>query len=240
MTPNWKRYERQVILPNFGLVEQALLFKAKILVIGAGGLGCPALLYLAAAGIGKIGIVDFDLVAESNLHRQILYSQQDIGSNKAITAAEKLSLSYPDCTLVSYPEKLTQHNANELIASYDLVLDGCDNFDTRYLIDDVCLAQNKPWIYASVSRFEGQLAVFNCHDKTGTKAHYRNLFANKPSNESVLNCAEAGVIGVLPGIIGSMQAVEAIKVIAQIGVPLANKLLTYNALTHQIYQTQIV
>jgi len=240
MTINWKRYERQIILPNFGLVQQDLLFKAKILFVGAGGLGCPALLYLAAAGIGEIGIIDFDLVAESNLHRQILYTQQDIGSNKAITAAEKISHSYPDCVVKSFPKKLNITNANELIAAYDLVIDGCDNFDTRYLIDNVCIAQNKPWIYASVSRFEGQLAVFNYADTSGTKAYYKNLFANKPSNESVLNCAEAGVIGVLPGIIGSMQALEAIKIIAKIGSPLANSLLTYNALTHQMYQTQIV
>lgn len=240
MAMNWKRYERQIILPNFGLVQQEKLAKAKILVVGAGGLGCPALLYLAAAGIGEIGIIDFDTVAESNLHRQILYNAKDIGSNKAMVAGEKIALAYPDCVVKTYPKKLSIQNATEIISSYQLIFDGCDNFETRYLIDEVCKQQNIPWIYASVSRFEGQVSVFNLPDANGIKAYYTHLFADKPSNESVLNCAEAGVLGVIPGIIGNMQALEAIKVIAQLGQPLANELLTYNGLSNQMYKTKIL
>jgi adenylyltransferase/sulfurtransferase len=240
MAINWKRYERQIILPNFGLVQQEKLAKAKILVVGAGGLGCPTLLYLAAAGIGQIGIIDFDTVAESNLHRQILYTSKDIGSNKAIVAGEKITMAYPDCLVKTYAEKLDEKNASLIFTNYDLILDGCDNFETRYLIDEVCKQQNIPWIYASVSRFEGQVSVFNLPDANGIKAYYTNLFADKPSNESLLNCAEAGVLGVLPGIIGNMQALEAIKVLSQIGQPLANILLTFNGLNNQIYTTQIV
>lgn len=240
MAINWKRYERQIILPNFGLVQQEKLAKAKILVVGAGGLGCPALLYLAATGIGQIGIIDFDTVAESNLHRQILFTYEDIGSNKALVAGEKITKAYPDCLVKTYREKLDEKNAPLIISNYDLIIDACDNFDTRYLIDEVCKQQNIPWIYGSVSRFEGQVSVFNFPDSNGKIAYYKNLFTNKPNEASVLNCAESGVLGVIPGIIGNMQALEAIKVIAQIGQPLANVLLIYNGLTNQMYKTQIL
>ncbi|GGN02961.1 thiazole biosynthesis adenylyltransferase ThiF [Dyadobacter beijingensis] len=226
-----KRYARQIIMPEMGLAGQEKLRAGKVAVVGAGGLGCPVLQYLVAAGVGQIGIIDDDTVDLTNLHRQILYSAHDVGQNKAITAVEKLSVLNPFVQLVAYPDRLNAENAADLLSGYDLVIDGSDNFETRYLVNDFCVALGKPFIFGSILRFEGQVSVFNYHGGPT----YRCLF---PDAEEGDNCAEAGVMGVLPGIIGTYMANEAIKVIAGIGEPLSGKLLVINTLTnsHSIFQ----
>ncbi|MEO6721652.1 MAG: molybdopterin-synthase adenylyltransferase MoeB [Ferruginibacter sp.] len=232
----YERYQRQLILKGFGETGQQKLLAAKVLVVGAGGLGCPALQYLAAAGIGNIGIVDDDVVALSNLHRQVLFSTNDIGLSKAIKATEVLHLLNPCIQVTAHNERLTPYNALDIIREYDIVIDGTDNFASRYLINDACVLLNKTLVYGAVSQFEGQVAVFNSNANNGAKAaNYRDLFPAPPKDSEVLNCAEAGVLGVLPGIIGTMQASETIKLITGIGTPLVNSLLTYNALTNQVY-----
>ncbi|WP_221390888.1 HesA/MoeB/ThiF family protein [Dyadobacter sp. NIV53] len=221
-----KRYSRQIILPELGLSGQEKLKAAKVLVIGAGGLGCPVLQYLTAGGVGTIGIVDDDIVTISNLHRQILYSAEDIGKGKAQTAREKLSLSNPFINFNIFPLRLDSENASAIIANYDLVIDGSDNFPTRYLANDTCVELDKSLVFGSILRFEGQLSVFNY--KGGPT--YRCLF---PEAEEGDNCAEAGVIGILPGIIGTYMANEAIKIICGIGEPLSGKLMVINSLTNE-------
>ncbi|WP_439555573.1 molybdopterin-synthase adenylyltransferase MoeB, partial [Dyadobacter sp.] len=220
-----KRYSRQILLPEVGLTGQEKLKSAKILVVGAGGLGCPVLQYLTAAGAGEIGIIDHDHVEVTNLHRQILYSEADLGKKKAVTAAEKLSILNGFVKFTPYPVQLTESNAAEIVSKYDLVIDGSDNFDTRYLVNDTCVKLNKTWVFGSILRFEGQVSVFNYHNGPT----YRCLF---PDAEEGDNCAEAGVIGILPGIIGTYMANEAIKVICEIGEVLSGKLLLINALTN--------
>ena len=235
-----ERYHRQIILKNFGEAAQQKLLHAKVLVIGAGGLGCPALQYLAGAGAGTIGIADNDAVSLSNLHRQILFSVQDIGKNKAFIAKEKLRQLNPEITIHAIAEKINTDNALRIIADYDYILDGTDNFSSRYLINDACVLLNKPLIYGAVSQYEGQVAVFNIADKDGIKVNYRDIFQQKPKEGEILNCAEAGVLGVLPAIIGTIQATEIIKLIAEIGQPLINQLLTYNILTQEIFTLDIL
>jgi adenylyltransferase/sulfurtransferase len=238
MTENelYERYQRQLILKGFGESGQRKLLAASVLVIGAGGLGCPALQYLVAAGIGNIGIVDDDTVALSNLHRQVLYTTGDTGFAKASKAKERLQQLNPNSKIDAYEKRLTTENAFEIIKSYDIVIDGTDNFATRYMINDACVLLNKPLVYGAVSQFEGQVAIFNTSDGKGTKpVNYRDLFPVPPKDGEVLNCAEAGVLGVLPGIIGTMQASETIKLITGIGKPLINSLLTYNAANNQAY-----
>ncbi|CAN5442464.1 adenylyltransferase/sulfurtransferase MoeZ [soil metagenome] len=231
------RYQRQILLPEIGIKGQQLLHNAKVLVIGAGGLGCPALQYLVAAGVGTIGIVDGDTVDITNLHRQILYNTNDIGKSKALLAAEKLGELKNDCNIKACHSFLDSTNAFELIEAYDIILDGSDNFATRYLVNDVCVLLKKPLVYGAVYRFEGQVGVFNCLQNDGTySAQYRDLFPVPPAQNTIPNCAEAGVLGVLPGIIGTMQANEVIKLITGIGKPLINTLLTYNALNNQTFQ----
>ncbi|MEZ5109839.1 MAG: molybdopterin-synthase adenylyltransferase MoeB [Bacteroidia bacterium] len=226
------RYNRHLLLPEIGMEGQQKLKQAKVLVIGAGGLGCPALSYLCAAGAGKIGIVDFDGVDESNLQRQILYSTADIGKSKAIVAAEKLQLQNPHITIIPYQLKLDNNNALAIISEYDFVIDGTDNFATRYLVNDACLLLNKPLVYGSVYRFEGQVTVFNYTDERGNKGPtYRCLFPKPPAPETAPNCSQIGVLGILPGIIGSIQACEAIKLITGVGELLSGKLLLFNALS---------
>ncbi len=235
-----QRYNRQITLQNFGESAQQKLLLAKVLVIGAGGLGCPALQYLAAAGVGTIGIVDDDTVSLSNLHRQILYSTNDIGLPKAQRASEVLKLLNPDIIIKSFPYRLINTNAFELIRNYDIIIDGTDNFASRYLINDACVLLKKPLIYGSIYQFEGQVAVFNVQDENNSpSANYRDLFPQQPNESEVLNCSEAGVIGVLPGIIGTMMANECIKLITGIGNFLINKLLIYNTLTNQIFEMDI-
>ncbi len=235
----YQRYQRQIILKEFGEAGQQKLLNASVLVIGAGGLGCPALQYLAAAGIGRLGIMDDDIVMLSNLHRQILYTTEDIGLPKAVQAYKRLREVNSDIQIIPYNQRLVTQNALTILNSYDYVLDGTDNFETRYLINDACYILGKPLVYGAVSKFEGQVAVFNVQDKEGIQTNYRDLFPNPPIDGDILNCAEAGVLGVLPGIIGTMQANETIKLIAGLGTPLINKLLTYNALSNQVYEVMI-
>ncbi|MDR6781782.1 molybdopterin/thiamine biosynthesis adenylyltransferase/rhodanese-related sulfurtransferase [Pedobacter africanus] len=224
-----KRYDRQIMLPEMGLAGQQKLLKASVLVVGAGGLGCPVLLYLAAAGVGRIGITDGDVVEESNLQRQVIYQMRDIGLPKAEVTASRLRMLNPELEIVSYPFRLTAENAAELIGRYDLVIDGSDNFPTRYLVNDTCVLLNKTLVFGSVFQFEGQVTVFNYQGS----ADYRSLYPEPPLADEVPNCGESGVIGTLPGIIGSMMANEAIKVICGFGEVLAGKLLTYNALNNE-------
>jgi len=234
-----ERYQRQVLLKDFGITGQQKLFLSKVLVIGAGGLGCPILQYLAAAGVGTLGIVDHDVVELSNLHRQILYTVADAGKSKASCAAEKLSLFNPDITIIPYPVQLSSSNAAAIIGEFDIVIDGSDNFPTRYMVNDICVLLNKPLIYGALSAAEGQVAVFNVPDQEGVKVNYRDLFPVAPQPGEVLNCSEAGVLGVLPGIIGTMQANEAIKLIAGIGEPLINQMLIYDMYTCQSYKIKL-
>jgi len=234
-----ERYQRQVLLKDFGITGQQKLFLSKVLVIGAGGLGCPILQYLAAAGVGTLGIVDHDVVELSNLHRQILYTVADTGKSKASCAAEKLSLFNPDITIIPYPVQLSNSNAAAIIGEFDIVIDGSDNFPTRYMVNDICVLLNKPLIYGALSAAEGQVAVFNVADQEGVKVNYRDLFPVAPQPGEVLNCSEAGVLGVLPGIIGTMQANEAIKLIAGIGEPLINQMLIYDMYSCQSYKIKL-
>lgn len=236
----YERYQRQMLLKEIGEAGQQKLLKAKVLVLGAGGLGCPALQYLAATGIGKIGIVDDDVVSLTNLHRQILYSTNDIGLSKAERACAVLQNLNPDIEIIPYNFRLTNKNALDLIDKYDIVVDGTDNFSSRYMINDACVLLHKPLVYAAISKFEGQVAVFNSNQNTNEKpVNYRDLFPVPPKENEVMNCAVAGVLGVLTGIIGGMQANETIKLITGIGQPLVNCLLTYNALTNQLYEMSL-
>lgn len=229
----YNRYNRHIILDQVGEEGQRKLKKAKVLVVGAGGLGCPALQYLTAAGVGTLGIVDFDEVELSNLHRQILFNLHDVGENKAKCAADKLQLLNPEITIKAYPVKLEQDNALEIINDYDLVLDGSDNFATRYLVNDISSQLGIPMVYGAIYKFEGQVSVFNYQDGTS----YRDLFPE--NNATAPKCAEVGVLGVLPGVIGSYQATEAIKIILGIGEVLSGTLLQLNLLTHQSTQIKI-
>lgn len=202
------RYNRQVILPEIGQKGQKKLTSASVLCIGAGGLGCPALLYLAGAGVGHLGIVDFDVVDETNLQRQILFSTEQIGQNKAEAAKSRLLALNPEIEILAYPEELTAKNAQNLLANYDIIIDGSDNFATKYLINDAAIKTGKPFIFGSISGFNGQISVFNFENGPC----YRCLFPAPPKGH-VPNCAEAGVIGAVAGMIGTAQAMEAIKII---------------------------
>lgn len=234
------RYYKQTILKEFGKEAQEKLLNAKVLVAGTGGLGCPALLYLAAAGAGNIGIVDFDVADISNLQRQTLYGVDDIGKSKAETAAKKLKSFNPEIEFRIYDLKLDNQNALKIISDYDLVIDCTDNYQTRYLINDACVLLDKPLVYGAVMRFEGQAGVFNYRDdETGIKTNYRDLFPDPPDAGSAVSCNEDGVLGVVPGIIGTMQAAEAIKIITGIGDVLCNSILSYNILTNTFYKFTI-
>lgn len=226
-TEEQKQYNRHIILDKIGEEGQLKLKKAKVLVIGAGGLGCPVLQYLTAAGIGTIGIIDDDVVSQSNLQRQILYTVEDIGNSKAETAAKRLYKLNPFVQFNVYKEKLTVVNAVDLFSQYDVIVDGSDNFATRYLTNDAAVLTNKPLVYGAVFKFEGQVSVFNYKES----ATYRCLYPNPPKPEESPNCSEIGVLGVLPGVIGSLQANEVIKIICGIGDVLANKLLMYDTLS---------
>ena len=234
-----ERYSRQINLKGFGEGRQSKLLAAKVLVIGAGGLGCPVLQYLCAAGIGEIGIADADLVSLSNLQRQVLYSIDDIGLPKAVQAAIRLQRLNPDCVIHTHVLRADALNALELIRYYDVIVDGTDNFPSRYLINDACVLLDKPLVYASVFQYEGQVAVFNVADAAGVKTNYRDLFATPPSATDAPDCNESGVLGVLPGIIGLMQAGEVIKLITGIGKPLINQLLTWSVLTASAYTIKL-
>jgi sulfur-carrier protein adenylyltransferase/sulfurtransferase len=229
------RYSRHLVLEKFGVKNQLKLKQAHVLVIGAGGLGSPALLYLAAAGVGQIGIVDFDTVDITNLQRQVLFTTADIGMNKAVASVDRLKALNPLIELKSYTLRLTASNTLDIIKEYDIILDGSDNFPTRYLVNDACVLLRKPLVYGSILKFEGQVSVFNLQKPDNSvSTNYRDLFPQPPTPESVPNCEEAGVLGVLPGIIGSLMATEAIKIITGIGKPLAERLLIFDALDSEI------
>ncbi|MCF6307803.1 MAG: HesA/MoeB/ThiF family protein [Flavobacteriaceae bacterium] len=223
------RYNRHIILSEIGQKGQDKLSKAKVLVIGAGGLGCPVLQYLTAAGIGTIGIVDFDSVSKSNLQRQILYGTSSLGKNKAEAAKARLEDLNNEITIIAYPKKLTHKNAISLFQQYDIIVDGTDNFATRYLVNDASIITKKPLVYAGIYKFEGQISVFNYKDGPS----YRCLFPNPPKEGTIPNCSEVGVLGVLPGITGTFQANEVLKIILGIGEVLSGKVLYYNTLTNQ-------
>ncbi|HFC00908.1 MAG TPA: molybdopterin-synthase adenylyltransferase MoeB, partial [Phaeodactylibacter sp.] len=224
------RYSRHLAIPEFGLAGQKKLKAAKVLVIGAGGLGSPLLLYLAAAGVGTIGIVDFDVVDISNLQRQVLFTVDDIGKSKAALAKNKLLALNPHLQIHIYNKAFTSKNALQLVQQYDVVADGTDNFPTRYLTNDACVLAGKVNVYASIFRFEGQVSVFNYPLADGKYGpNYRDIFPAPPPPDLVPNCAEGGVLGVLPGIIGSLQASEVIKVITGIGEPLVGRLFLFDA-----------
>ena len=225
----FQRYNRQMLMPEFGMDGQVKLKNAKILVIGCGGLGSPILLYLTAAGIGTLGIVENDKIDITNLQRQILYATSSVGQAKISETTNRLRALNPLVKINQYPTLLSADNALEIIKDYDIVIDGTDNFPTRYLVNDACVMLNKPFVYGAIHRFEGQVAVFN-HRNSAT---YRDLFPTPPPTEQAPNCAEAGVLGVLPGIIGSIQALEAIKVITSIGEPLSGKLFVIDTLSMQ-------
>jgi sulfur-carrier protein adenylyltransferase/sulfurtransferase len=219
------RYARHLILPDVGVAGQERLKAARVLLVGAGGLGSPAALYLAAAGAGHIGLVDFDVVDVTNLQRQLLHGTKDIGRAKVDSARERIADINPHVELVTYKTALTSQNALEIVAQYDLVVDGTDNFPTRYLVNDACVLLGKPNVYGSIFRFEGQASVFATKDGPC----YRCLFPEPPPPGTVPSCAEGGVIGVLPGLVGTIQATEAIKLILGIGESLAGRLLLVNA-----------
>jgi adenylyltransferase/sulfurtransferase len=222
-----QRYSRHLIMPEVTVDGQKRLKAAGVLCIGAGGLGSPAALYLAAAGVGTLGIVDFDRVDLTNLHRQVLHGTKDVGRSKLASAHDRLLDINPEIELKLHECRLSSANAEQIVADYDLVVDGSDNFATRYLSNDVCVFARKPNVYGSVFRFEGQTSVFAPH--LGGPC-YRCLFPEPPPPESVPNCAQAGVLGVLPGIIGMLQAIETIKLILGIGDPLIGRLLHFDAL----------
>ena len=233
---SFERYQRQIILKGFGEAGQQKLARAKVLVIGAGGLGCPALLYLAAAGIGTLGVMDDDVVALHNLHRQPIYQMEDIGRPKAERAAVFMQKLNPDILVIPYVQRLTPAIALEIMNGYDIIIDGTDNFSSRYLINDACTLLNRPLVFGAVSQYEGQVSIFNVPRTGEEPVNYRDLFPEPPAAGEVLDCAEGGVLGVLPGIIGTMQASETIKLITAIGQPLINRLYIFNALNNQGYE----
>lgn len=222
----YARYSRHIIMPEVGLDGQKKLKAAKVLVIGTGGLGSPLALYLAAAGVGTIGLVDFDTVDASNLQRQIIHGTKDVGRSKCQSAADKLRDINPEVHVVLHEERFTSKNAIEIVKPYDIVVDGTDNFPTRYLTNDVCVLLNKPNVYGSIFRFDGQATVFD----PAKGPCYRCLYPEPPPPGEVPSCAEGGVLGILPGVIGCIQATETIKLILGIGEPLIGRLLHYDAL----------
>ncbi|MCS6787704.1 MAG: molybdopterin-synthase adenylyltransferase MoeB [Aigarchaeota archaeon] len=225
--PEIRRYGRHLIMPEVGMKGQRRLKAAKVLVVGAGGLGSPVALYLAAAGVGRIGIVDFDAVDETNLQRQVLFTTEDVGRPKVEAAKERLERLNPYVEVTTYNSTINSSNAIEVIRDYDVVIDATDNFPTRYLLNDACVLLGKPLVYGSIFRFDGQVSVFYA----GKGPCYRCLYPEPPPPGLVPSCAEGGVLGVLPGIIGSLQANEAIKLILGVGRPLIGKLLLVDALS---------
>lgn len=226
-----ERYSRHLIIPEFNIAGQRKLKAGKVLVVGGGGLGSPILQYLAAAGVGTIGIVDYDRVDDSNLQRQVLYGLDSVGKLKVDEAKKRIESLNPHITINTYNTLLTSENALDIIKDYDVVADGTDNFATRYLVNDACVLLGKVNVYGSIFQFEGQVSVFNYTDREGnTGPNYRDLFPTPPPPGLVPSCAEGGVIGVLPGIIGSMQALEVIKVVSGVGEPLSGRLFLFDAL----------
>jgi sulfur-carrier protein adenylyltransferase/sulfurtransferase len=230
-----RRYGRHVVIPEIGLAGQERLKRGRVLLVGAGGLGSPAALYLAAAGVGTLGVVEFDTVDESNLQRQILFGQSDLGRPKLEVAAERLAEINPHVAVVPHAGRLDLDNALELVRAYDLVVDGSDNFPTRYLVNDACVLAGRPDVWGAVFRFEGQVSVFAA---PGGPC-YRCLFPAPPPPGTVPSCAEAGVFGVLPGIVGSIQAAQAIGWLAGVGEPLVGRLLLFDALAMSFREVRL-
>src|SRR6202789_2647768 len=233
-TDEMARYSRHLILPEVGMEGQQRLKAAKVLCVGTGGLGSPMALYLAAAGIGTLGLVDFDVVDASNLQRQIIHSTKDIGRKKLDSAEEKLTALNPALKVVKHETMLSSANALEILKDYDVIADGTDNFPTRYLVNDASVLLGKPNVYASIFQFEGQVSVFNYRNAQGQLGpNYRDLYPSPPPPGLVPSCAEGGVLGVLPGIIGSLQALEVIKVITGVGEPLSGRFYIFDALNFE-------
>jgi len=237
MTDNDLRYSCQIALPGFSEAAQQLLQQAKVLIVGAGGLGCPSAQYLTSTGVGTIGIADFDVVSISNLHRQILYTPGDVGMQKAVLACQRLQQQNPGVKLIPYTDKITSDNVLEIVGQYDIVVDGTDNFETRYLLNDACVINGKPLVYGAIYQFEGQVAVWNVAVKDEQRSpNYRDLFPQVDATQ-IPNCTEGGVIPTLAGIIGCMQANEVIKYITKTGELLAGKVLIFDA---QSMQSRII
>ncbi len=230
-----RRYARQVLLPEVGVEGQRSLGRGRVLLVGVGGLGSPASQYLAAAGVGHLGIVDFDEVDESNLHRQLLFRPEDIGRSKVEVAADRLRSLQPDLEIEVHRLAFGAENATSLVRGYDLVLDGTDNFSARYAVNDACVLEGVPNVYGAVLRFEGQVSVFAHADGPC----YRCLFPEPPEAGSIPSCAEAGVLGVLPGVIGTLQATEALKMLLGRGEPLVGRMLTYDALRTRFHEVPL-
>ncbi|NIH82372.1 MULTISPECIES: adenylyltransferase/sulfurtransferase MoeZ [Amycolatopsis] len=233
------RYSRHLIIPDVGMDGQKRLKNAKVLVIGAGGLGSPALLYLAAAGVGTLGVIDFDVVDESNLQRQVIHGQSDIGKPKAVSAKESIAEINPFVDVILHTEQLTTANALDVFRGYDLILDGTDNFATRYLVNDAAVLLGKPYVWGSIFRFEGQVSVFWEDAPNGQGLNYRDLYPEPPPPGMVPSCAEGGVLGVLCASIGSIMVTEAIKLITGIGEPLLGRLISYDALEMRYREVKI-
>jgi molybdopterin/thiamine biosynthesis adenylyltransferase/rhodanese-related sulfurtransferase len=230
-----KRYSRHLLVPEVGEQGQLKLLDARVLLIGAGGLGAPAALYLAAAGVGTIGIIDLDVVEESNLQRQVIHTTGRVGEYKAESARQAIEALNPDVKVVTYLDRLDETNVAKIIADYDVIIDGTDNFPTRYLLNDASLIARKPVIHGSVFRFEGQLTVFKPYEGPC----YRCLYPEPPPAELAPSCAEAGVLGVLPGVIGLLQSVEALKLILGIGEPLVGRMMMYDALAGEFSELSL-
>jgi len=230
-----RRYARHLTLPQIGEEGQQRLKSGSVLLVGAGGLGSPAALYLAAAGVGRLGLVDFDRVDESNLHRQILYGTSDVGKPKLEAARTRLHDANPEITIATHELQLSSKNALEIVSQYDLVVDGTDNFPTRYLVNDACVLTGRPNVYGSVFRFEGQVSVFGA---PGGPC-YRCLYPEPPPPGLVPSCEEGGVLGVLPGVIGTLQATEALKLLTRTGEPLIGRLLLFDALKMEFRQLRL-
>lgn len=230
-----KRYERQIILPEIGISGQQKLAQAKVLIIGVGGLGCPVLQNLAAAGVGKIGIVDGDSIEETNLHRQFLYSLNDCGKKKVAVAAEVVGKQNTEVELIPYLDYFTKQNCFDIVSNYQIIVDCTDTIATRYLINDVAVAKGIPMVYASIHKFEGQLSVFNY--KSGPT--YRCLFPENETLDAIPNCNDSGVLGVLPNVLGAMQANEVLKIILEIGEVSSGKLFLYTSLDNTIQTIEI-
>lgn len=233
------RYSRHLIIPDVGMDGQKRLKNAKVLVIGAGGLGSPALLYLAAAGVGTLGVIDFDVVDESNLQRQVIHGQSDIDKPKAVSAQESVAEVNPNVDVVLHQEQLTNDNALDVFRDYDLILDGTDNFATRYLVNDAAVILGKPYVWGSIFRFEGQVSVFWEDAPNGRGLNYRDLYPEPPPPGMVPSCAEGGVLGVLCASIGSIMVTEAVKLITGIGEPLLGRLISYDALEMKYREVKI-
>jgi molybdopterin/thiamine biosynthesis adenylyltransferase len=236
--PARERYSRHLLMPEVGEKGQLRLLESRVLLLGAGGLGCPAALYLAAAGVGTLGLVDDDVVDRSNLQRQVLHGDADVGRPKVESAREALLALNPSIEVRGFRERLTSANVERLLAGWDVVIDGSDNFATRYLINDACVKLRLPNVHGSIFRFEGQVSVFWPGGPRGGPC-YRCLYPEPPPPELAPSCAEAGVLGVLPGVVGTLEAIEAIKLLLGLGTPLIGRMLHYDALAQRFTELQL-